>query len=314
MTDIDKIKTLFNQRLKEVDRLVKETNKTSVLVIQQFPVNTDVNTLIPNVRESLSNILSFIELGSVNVLKEILKIADGVVDNIVIDSDIKCKHSKQIVKFSRENIKISKRFYYSDNNTWAESAIKFLQQVSQGLLDKRILLAGEGILYQTVKSKLKIYEPNFVGKNEKKSPVDLIIGASVKKQSLGIQHVSLVNNKTQIYDVGIGNFSCQFIDEAIKRGANVYRIDIRAGISSTVLNILETDFLISNVMGSLKIKDTEIVAGGVMGSNGAVIIDDINYPCHVIGVADGQGNLKSQLSEEDEKHISFIKSLINAGK
>lgn len=313
MTDLDQIKILFNQRLQEVNKLVEETNKTSVLVIQQFPIDSDVNTLIPNVRESLSNILAFVELGNISVLKEVLELADGIIDNIVVDSDIKCEHSKKIVEFAKENIKSSKKFYYSDNNTWADSAINFLQQISEGVYNKNILLAGQGTLFNAVKRKLSDYQPNYVSLNHN-SPVDLIIGASIKNQSIGIEQIPLVSADTKIYDVGIGNFSHDFLKASNKIGASVYRIDIRAGISSSVLNILETDYLISNVMGEAQIKDTHIVAGGAMGGDGAIIVDDINHPSHVIGVADGKGNIKNKLSKEDQNKIGFVKRLINLGK
>jgi hypothetical protein len=309
MKNINQISSLFAQRLAEIENLVRITNKTSVLVIQQFPIESDTNTLIPNVRESISNILAFVELGDVEVLKEILKAADGIIDSIVMDADVKCSHSEQLISYAENNVVNSKLFFYSDNNTWADSAIKFLQQVSKGLFNKKILVTGVGTLNDTIIRKLKDYKPQFI--QQEGTSADIIIGTSVKEQSINEDALSLVTSSTKIYDVGIGNFTSSFLDKAQQKGAQIYRIDIRAGISSTVLNILETDYLISNVMGSAVIKDVDVVAGGEMGKNGAIIIDDISRPTYVIGVADGEGNIKIELSEKEKQNLSFIERLIN---
>jgi hypothetical protein len=107
-----------------------------------------------------------------------------------------------------------------------------------------------------------------------------------------------------------GNFSTSLIEAAVKQEHNVYRIDIRAGISSLIINILETDYLINNVMGRTKIKNIELVAGGIMGSKNAIILDDINYPLNMIGVADGKGYVKIEPQEEDYDNLIFVERLI----
>ena len=310
MTDINEIKSLFAKRLDETSQLVQQTNKTSVLVIQQFPIESDTDTLLPNIRESISNILCFVELGDLNILREIIQLSDGKVDSIVLDSDIKCPSSRSIIEYASSHIKTSKLFFYSDNNTWADSAIKFLLQINEGLLDKKIFLSGEGFLHDNLKRKLEDYCPKLIDEKYNEN-VDIIIGTMVKKESIDEDKLPLVSKETKIYDVGIGNFSKKFIRGAKEKGASIYRIDIRAGISSVVMNILETDYLISNVMGATKIKEIEMVAGGILGEEGAIILDDINEPLYVIGVADGKGNIKNDLSKKDFDNIDFVERLIN---
>jgi hypothetical protein len=310
MIDINEIKSLFAKRLDETSQLVQLTNKTSVLVIQQFPIESDINTLLPKVRESIANILCFVELGDLNILKEIIEMSDGKVDSIVLDSDIKCSSSRDIIEYVSTKIQASKLFYYSDNNTWADSAIKFLLHINEGLLNKKIFLSGEGLLHDNVKRKLEDYCPKLLNENENEN-VDIIIGAMIKKESIDEDKLSLVSKQTKIYDVGIGNFSKKFINGAREKGASIYRIDIRAGISSVVMNILETDYLISNVMGEAKIKGVEMVAGGILGGEGAIVLDHINEPLYVIGVADGKGNFKNDLSRKDIDNIDFVERLIS---
>jgi hypothetical protein len=64
-------------------------------------------------------------------------------------------------------------------------------------------------------------------------------------------------------------------------------------------------------MGKVTIKTTEIVAGGIMGRNGAIIVDNIKDPSYVIGVADGRGRVKydPETSQENNDY-NFVQRLL----
>jgi hypothetical protein len=315
---VNEIIQRLSDRLSDVRDLVSRTNKSSVLVIQQFPLETDTATLIPAVRESVSNILAFIELGEVQVLEQVIQLADGAVDIVLFDDDLKCQNSEELINMAREGVRKSRLFFYSDYNTWADSAMQLIQQVVKGLKGKKVLLSGEGSLKELMLQKLLhanalvntaaqgTGEVSMYAANE--FP-DCIIGASIKTLSLADEKIAVVTGHTFIFDVGIGNFSRNFISEIMQKGAGVYRVDIRAGISSTVLGILETDYLIRNIMGRTVLNGVEIVAGGYMGQKGAIIVDDISRPSYIIGVADGQGNVMVP-GESDRSNIEFITRLI----
>ena len=65
---------------------------------------------------------------------------------------------------------------------------------------------------------------------------------------------------------------------ARSRGMRLYRLDNRAGISSAIIRLLETDYMVGKLMGHLRLKDVDIVAGGLLAQTGAVIVDDIRNP------------------------------------
>lgn len=58
-----------------------------------------------------------------------------------------------------------------------------------------------------------------------------------------------------------------------------------------VINVLETHELKDRIMGEGKIADIPVVAGGVLGRKGDIVLDSISNPTMVIGVADGKGEL-----------------------
>ena len=59
----------FKERLEDITSLTDKTRKCSVLVVQQFPSETNELVKLPHVRECISHVMAFIELGSVNVLE-----------------------------------------------------------------------------------------------------------------------------------------------------------------------------------------------------------------------------------------------------
>jgi hypothetical protein len=65
------------------------------------------------------------------------------------------------------------------------------------------------------------------------------------------------------------------------------------------------------MIGKAHFKEVEVVVGGIMGSERAIVIDDIHKPSYIIGVADGKGFLKNSYTKEDKKNVDFMNLLIN---
>lgn len=306
---MSKLKDIFQERILQTNSLVERTNKSSVLVIQQFPTEDDQDTLYPNVRESVSNIMAFIELGDVDTLKEVIEATDGVFDAIAMDSDMKCSFSPVLVEYAAENVKKSKLLWYSDMTTWADAGVNLVTCVENGVYKKNVLVTGEGTLAEKLKRRLAELGAHVNAGGE----VDVVIGAAVKQNSFDAAQIALVKAKANVYDIGIGNFSGEDISQFKAKDCTLYRIDIRAGISSIVLGLFETDYLVNKVMGKVAIKGVKLVAGGILGDDGAVIIDDINHPTHIIGIADGKGYIKKgNLTSAENESLKFVAELINS--
>ncbi len=339
--DFAAFQSTFLQRIAAAQFLVEQTNKSSILVIQQFPTAEDTEILLPAVRESISNIIAFVELGDLETLKYVFAHADGTFDAIAMDSDAKHERSRALIDYVRGVVTKAKVFYYSDTNVWAESALTFIQHVEKGLNGKNILIAGTGILVTKLLNNLSDYGTNLFylpGQSSSQhqqlrgasptgfekiagtiddscdlSGIDLLIGASIKQVSVDDRIAQRLPRGINIYDMGIGNFSADFIVTARDREDQVYRLDNRAGISSMVLSLFETDYLITKMMGTVCIKDVELVSGGILGCKGAVIVDNVYKPTYVIGIADGKGrvNFTPETAKESED-LLFVKRLIAA--
>ena len=333
----EKFKTEYKNRLADVKELVSTTNKASILIIQQIPVEKNSgDLLLPHVRESISNIICFVEIGDSSMVNFIIDHAIGIIDKIILDSDIKRTNSKEIISSilnRRSGIPIS---FYSDFDMWGSASVDFILRLERDFVGKKILLLGNSYLTTRLLVNLlnkgaviSIFEDDYsdgqfkLDKNttiqiksenieiikESDYQFDILIGSSIM-EIYGDESKLKKFDFVSIYDIGLHNFSKEFISSNLRKNVNVYRFDNRAGISSIVLNIEETDYLINNNLGKVFIGDIQVVSGGIMGETGAIVVDNAFDPQLVLGVANGTGMFKSELNEIDKKNIEMINFLI----
>ena len=86
---------IMRDRFDDVAALATRTNKAAVLVVQQFPVVEDGGVRFPPVRESIANLMAFVELGTARDLASVLECA-GLFNWIAVDCDYKLPESAAI--------------------------------------------------------------------------------------------------------------------------------------------------------------------------------------------------------------------------
>ena len=86
----------LSSRLNDLQQLVKDTNKMPVLILSQHPLDSMDGVVLPNIRESISNVICFVEVGNEDYIPIILEKIQGHVDRIILDIDDKRFNSKEI--------------------------------------------------------------------------------------------------------------------------------------------------------------------------------------------------------------------------
>jgi hypothetical protein len=305
-------------RCREVEALIERTNKLAVLVVQQFPVASDAELLCPPVRESIATIMMFVELGTPDDLLWVLDETRQTCKMVALDCDQKLATSAAIVAQARATIAPERLLLYSDNQAWFDSSLDMIQRIERGVTDRTILLCGTGALADHMTFTLPRLGARVLRPHESGTPDDvpIVVGAAQKTTSIDEALVQRLPPETPIYDIGIGNLTAGAADLARTRRLRLYRLDNRAGISGVVLRLLETDYMVSKLMGHVRVRDVDIVAGGLLAPPGAVIVDDIRQPTVIFGVADGGGRFRDRpLSPEDQARIDFVSSLtVNASR
>jgi len=305
---------VLRERLDAVSSLADRTNKATVLVVQQFPVSEDTGVLFPPVRESIANILAFVELGTSEDLSWVLDaVRDHPFDWFAVDCDHKLRESPRIIDEARARIDPTKLLFYSDNQVWFDSGLDIVQRLEGGLSGKPVLLCGSGPLAECFRQTLLRIGASPLTPDQAVSGAvipAIVLGVAQKRESIDAALVERLPSTAAIYDIGLGNLTRDGAARARACAIRLYRLDNRAGISSAIVRLLETDFMVTRLMGHVRLKNVDIVAGGLLAPPGAVIVDDIRNPSLIFGVADGRGLFKAPLGPEDEERVNFVRSLL----
>ena len=330
----------FNQILNEVVSLTNKTNKHAVLIIQQRPNNNDLDPVFPMIRESLSNIIAFACVGDESCVEPIVIASKNIIDTIILDDVHKRTNSSSLVD-TVYRCAFEYRIpvmTYNDFDIWASSAINLIKSNEQsGLSKKKVLLLGYNylatrILLQLIDAQTEIYVLQseydnltvpYIGSTTISidSPhlhyaanireFDILLGCCLHQKSNNIKALTDCTFWA-IYDVGVSNFDENFIAQQKQKGCTaIYRSDDRAGVASMVLNMMETDYLSRSCMGRISLGNIHLVAGGIIGEQGDVVVDSIEAPRKIFGIANGDGTFKKQLTKDDLLHIEKVKTILS---
>jgi len=188
-----------------------------------------------------------------------------------------------------------------------------LERIEHGLSGKAVVLCGAGPLADSLAFTLPRIGASVIVPDAGDAPIDaaILLGASQKRESIDAPLIERLPGNASVFDLGIGNLTAAAADLARARGLALYRLDNRAGLSSVMVRLLETDHMVTKLMGRARLRNIDVFAGGLLAPAGAVIVDDIRSPTLVFGVADGQGRFRGDpLAPEDRERIQYVWSLI----
>jgi hypothetical protein len=337
----EELKSIFTH----IDQLAAEAGrkkKRSVFLVQFFPSPKDTRVVAPKNRETSHNLLGFCEIGRLVHLENILRYLEGRIDFLLLDMDKKLPGLEDAYHCAAEILKQTQLYIYSETDIWHDALLAMSTQMSTP--GQQALLVGNSPL--TYKLALSLVERSYPvslksavhssdlnevirGLNRMKSAqqlqqvsvfsetdsktFDIVIGTEFKEPVVDESIIHRCKPGALIIDGGIGTISVSAISRAREKNLQLLRLDNRAAVSACVQTILETRDLIRNRMGREFIAGVHVVAGGVMGHAGDVIVDSISQPSTVIGVADGSGRTRPEpFSNIDQKNVDRIVQLFKA--
>lgn len=333
----------YQQLLEGIKQRVKQTNKRSVLFLIQHSKAAETAPHVPCLRESITNVIGFVALGDPQYIEHICQLGAGIIDAIVVDADAKRANSHQIVAESKKQTAKYHIEYatYSDYAAWSSSALAFLaecemQKYGTDFAENKHLIVGHSVLatriiLEMINRGMDVYLleeeygpmilPTLSGTISINSDNVHLVRTDEPQEFTSLLACEIWQNNEHlsqlrdfhfgyIYDLGINNFTADFIEHHRKKGSLALRSDDHAGISSLAINIRETRELVTNYMGETTIGDIRIVSGGIIGENGVVVVDNYRNPQQILGVANGEGVFKTQLDETDQQHINKLQKLL----
>ena len=266
---------------------------------------------------------------------------DGLVDVVMID--VERKQKIDLWDIALKCIKKSKLVPIKPNDATVEAALFLLKHLWNNCLAKKVIaIYGAGNI--GAKLALRLAEMNnkiyLYSRNKEKTkqiaaafnsvlprfssgiitPVDNIVDAEQVDALISFVSatgvitedlLSILPKGAAVIDGGIDNFSEGFICSALEKKIHIYRLDVRPGFFYTALDLLpDVGQFFKEVQGEKIIDRVRVVAGGVVGQRGDIVLDNIKTPTMVLGVANGIGGLLNETPVEFRDRVSKIKKAI----
>ena len=162
-----------------------------------------------------------------------------------------------------------------------------------------------------IKSSLTQNDVKYV-KDKRKALLDaeVVVGTSNGVQVINSDMLALVQKDCLFVDLGKNNFSSDAIKQIVGTKKEFYRTDITAALEGMITEALSTRKMVMVSTGRRKLSFCSIISGGIFGTVDEIVVDDISDPKIIYGVSQGDGTLKSELSEADSAAIQKLQKYI----
>lgn len=107
----------------------------------------------------------------------------------------------------------------------------------------------------------------------------------------GRREIERVSAGTLLIDAGVKSISPDALELARQRKARLVRVNIWPALGAAVARAHESSRIRRDAAGEGSLAGVAVVAGGVIGRRGDVVVDSVRKPTRVIGVADGLGGV-----------------------
>jgi hypothetical protein len=142
--------------------------------------------------------------------------------------------------------------------------------------------------------------------------VALLVTAVSASGVVGPEWIERLTPDAVVVDAGIDNVSPSFCEAALAVGVSVLRLDTRAAEAQV---LWPAPGFFEGTFGDGEVDGIPVVAGGVVGRRGAVVVDDTARPTRVVGVASGSGGLvpEDELTDEQREGVLRVRSVLLGG-
>ena len=110
-------------------------------------------------------------------------------------------------------------------------------------------------------------------------------------------------NLKLIIDIGKGTVSEEAVNYAYENLIEIYRLDISNSFLSMIESQINFEEKFFKNSGRKKIKNNFIVSGGQLGKKRDIIVDNVNNPQYIYGIADGKGDFLERFNNLPYKNL-----------
>ena len=247
-------------------------------------------------------VVGAIEVPSAADMEYVATMIDGVVDLLFLDKTPRTKEWNETL-------------HRLENRQWQSRVLPYADEVS-GLVGACHIVAIEA-------GKRGVREIAILGTNARSQMMNLLFPywgmAVVEADRASVIVIAerveddqklMHPNLKLIYDLMSGTLHAELVEKLLDNGAEVIRLDGRAALVGEVAGLLDAQHMVDCIMGRGKLNSVSVVAGGVWGRKGEVVVNSIQGPTEVLGIADGSGSITSVPCAADMHLIDQIKTTL----
>jgi hypothetical protein len=335
------LETLLTQLYNEAQK--RQTYSALNIVISQTA--EDSYSVSSHIHNSPMHSIGSVTISTETQLVDVLTLADGRVDLVLLDTDRRRIFGPQMAALTAsDSLKQTQLLVYSDSRIWSiavkDQIVRLLHEQVQGT---KIVIAGDhprsrllALMLVDYGAEVTVIVRNKDEEDEYESatsvftqtlyPLDHFVDAEHAASYLdeaqvvviwpswgtwfGADLAAHVRKGTYLIDAGIGSIDPAGLATAHDNGALPIRINIWPTLSGALL-AAHTGLQVRPAWGL--IDAVPVVAGAAIGARGAVIVDNVDNPTRVIGLADGNGGLLAHSADYAE-NIRKVVAAINTHK
>jgi 4-hydroxy-2-oxovalerate aldolase len=292
------------------------------------------------VQEEFDYVIGSVEVDNHDHLQIVVDAVDGNVDVLLVDSDMKPYLTDSLANVADKLAKTSRVLGYKDNDVWVRSVLQSVDSMLGGLEGQHFTVCGtdslalrfvlylidEGVqvtltgeeheqIEAYAKALMQIASSQ-VSPRVEIDPVRAVKSAEVlvrfdrKPPLISRQMVEALAPNGIVFDAGIGCVSGEAIDYCNKFDIMVVRPDMRATLAAELASLLGAKRIVKEIMGRGELSGVPVVAGGLVGRYGEVVLDSMSNPAKIVGVANGRGMVIYEKRPEFAKNLSIVENEI----
>tara|TARA_B100000989_G_scaffold1766_1_gene1111 strand:+ start:3743 stop:5719 length:1977 start_codon:yes stop_codon:yes gene_type:complete len=284
---------------KKASSIASKFGKKSVFnIVQSYRVK---NRSKPStvIHETDSIVYASAEIASLRDSKSVLKAVLDQVDYICLDSDKKLRISDRIIENVVKETPEEKLIFYSDLDVWSRSVCDLLNLVSSRIPNgPSVKVVGQNELSEL--SKLKLGILGFTINPGNSSPEFLVLTENLPSIDLGD-----FSSKLIVVDAIVGGLNSKEIKKLHDGKIPVLRPNMTGFIAAEIKALITLRESLAYGMEAIDYDGFRIAPCGVLAPRGTLIVDKLNDPGKLFGMADGKGFLieNAELREEESKTL-----------
>ncbi|MFP6582394.1 MAG: 4-hydroxy-2-oxovalerate aldolase [Candidatus Hydrogenedentota bacterium] len=279
------INALAAKRAQEIKQHARKKNLPAIMNI----VLSDYEPahVSPFVESNYGCAISNVMIDSIGSLEPLLEVVADSIDYLLLDigdADYRLPEAYN-----------DKLLIYSDALMWSRAICTHLMNLFGGSLHgKKIgLVAVSELRALTLQILEQAGATLVINYDQFDSTLDALVGYMPGAHAVTSDMLSRLSDDAIVFDAGIGSIHPDGLSAAEELGLTVVRIDLRPTLAHTALESIQMRDVVNEHMGGDQWNGIPVVAGGIIGRDGDIIVDHIKHPTRIIGIADGSGGIRA---------------------